>query len=662
MCGISGIVKLDNSDLNLPELLKQVTNRIKHRGPDGEGFFFANSEFHTTAFGEASPENVKHAAFAYSPKQAIDTISNNFSLGLGHRRLSILDLTSTGHQPMCLPDKKNWITYNGEIYNYIELREELQQKGHNFITTSDTEVILKAYEEWGVDCITKFNGMWAFVIYDEARQNLFGSRDRFGVKPLYYIHTNSVFAFASEHKALLHDSLIKPEKNYAAVFDYFVFSKLENEAEGIFKNIFELKPASNFEFNLTSHRFKIWKYYQLPISNSYEKFSLTRFEELKEQTKNLVKDSVRLRMRSDVPVGSCLSGGLDSSSIVMMMHELLKEDAKKIHLFTARFHEPQLDEGKWAQQIVEATNSNWSVTYPTAAELKLDLENLMYAQDIPIWSTSTYAQYRVMQLAKSEGVKVLLDGQGGDELWAGYPHHQSVYMRELLLHANFTESKALLNNAGKFPSSIFWFLKQYFKHSGLSAFPNFLIPSIYSNYFSHIQFLNKDFFNANKHRFELHYNNVPKTLDNLLRQELNNTLLKGYLKCEDRCSMWHSVESRTPFADDTRLIELAFATPSVYKIHNGESKYIFRKAMQGIVPDAILQRKDKMGYTTPTLSWINEIKESLRDDFSENLSDVLDCKEIHNHYEKLFSVKNGIDNGQIFKFISYATWHKIFKL
>jgi asparagine synthase (glutamine-hydrolysing) len=322
MCGISGIVKLNNSELQLPALLQQVTHRIKHRGPDGEGFFFANGDNQTAAYGEASPDNVKHAAFAYSPKQAIETVSNNFTLGLGHRRLSILDLTATGHQPMCLPDKKIWITYNGEIYNYIEIREELIAKGHNFLTSSDTEVILKSYEEWGVDCVQKFNGMWAFVIYDEAKQNLFGSRDRFGVKPLYYIHTNSIFAFASEHKALLHDALIKPVKNYAAIFDYFVFSKLENEAEGIFKDIFELKPASNFEFNLTSHRFKIWKYYHLPISNGYEKFSPNRFEELREQTKNLILDAVRLRLRSDVPVGSCLSGGLDSSSIVMMMHSI----------------------------------------------------------------------------------------------------------------------------------------------------------------------------------------------------------------------------------------------------------------------------------------------------------------------------------------------------
>lgn len=235
-------------------------------------------------------------------------------------------------------------------------------------------------------------------------------------------------------------------------------------------------------------------------------------------------------------------------------------------------------------------------------------------------------------------------------------------MRELLVHANFAESRALVSNAGNFPSNVFWFIKQYFKHTGLSAFPNFLLPSIYANYFSHIQFLNKDFYNEYKHRFQLHYSNTPKTLDNLLRDEVSNSLLKGYLKCEDRCSMWHSVEARTPFADDNRLIELAFATPSVYKIHNSESKYIFRKAMQGIVPDSILQRKDKMGYTTPTLAWINEIKESLRDDFSDNLSDVLDCKQIQKQYEKLFSVKNGIDNGQIFKFISYATWHKIFKL
>ena len=398
---------------------------------------------------------------------------------------------------------------------------------------------------------------------------------------------------------MLKSGLVKAEINYAAVFDYFVFSKIEGEEEGMFARIFELQQATNFEFSIAEKKIKKWKYYILPFTNKFETFNDDQFQNLVQQTRELIFQSIRLRLRSDVAVGSCLSGGIDSSSIVSIMNELLKNKNKKINVFTASFTDAKIDEGKWAKQIVDCTNSEWSRTYPTADELKNDLEKLTYCQDIPIWSTSTYAQYRVMQLAKEKGVKVILDGQGGDELWAGYPHHQAIYLRELLVNLKWKEAKALLATAGKFNSNVLWFAKQYLKHSGLSGFPSFMIPGIYKKYFNHIQLLNPDFFNQYKNRFENYFEIAPKTLNEILSKETTSSLLKAYLKCEDRCSMWHSVESRTPFADDINLVELAFQTPSVYKIHNSESKYILRKAMYNIVPDSILQRKDKMGYNTP---------------------------------------------------------------
>jgi asparagine synthase (glutamine-hydrolysing) len=521
---------------------------------------------------------------------------------------------------------------------------------------------LAAYEAWGMDCVNKFNGMWAFVIYDTTQNKLVGSRDRFGVKPFYYIHTKEVFAFASEQKALLASELIKPKLNHAAVFDYFVFSKMEGEEEGMFAGIFELQQAHNFEFYIADKILNKWKYYTLPYLNSFETYSEIRSQELTQKTKELIFESVRLRLRSDVAVGSCLSGGIDSSSIVSIMNELLKENPAKINLFTSSFSNPKLDEGKWAKLIVDNTNSDWSRCYPSGEELKNDLTNLTYSQDLPIWSTSTYAQYRVMQLAKEKGVKVILDGQGGDELWAGYPHHQALFLRELIANKNWKEAQKLLSNAGIFPSNALWFGKQYFKHSGLAMLPDNLTTLVYKNYFKHIQFLNPDFISTYQDRIKTHFESSPKTVNEILHKETTAGLLKGYLKCEDRCSMWHSVESRTPFADDKNLIELAFQTPSVYKIHLNQSKYILRKAMTDVVPDAILGRQDKMGYSTPNAQWINEIKESVRSDFDDSLAQILDVKKIQNNYHKLFNSDAIEDNGQTFKFISFALWYKIFKL
>ncbi len=558
--------------------------------------------------------------------------------------------------------KKIWITYNGEIYNYIELREELKTKGYHFQTATVTEVILAAYQEWGTACVNKFNGMWAFVIYDEEQKKLFGSRDRFGVKPFYFVHTDMFFAFASEQKALLKAKLIQPKLNSEAVFDYFVFSKIENEEEGMFKGIFELQQACNFEFSLQEKKLTKWKYYTLPLIATFEKFDASKFQQLVNETREAIIQSIRLRLRSDVAVGSCLSGGIDSSSIVSIMNNLLKGEQQKINVFTASFEDAKIDEGKWAAQVVAQTNSKWSRTYPNADELKLDLENLMYSQDVPIWSTSTYAQYRVMQLAKENGVKVILDGQGGDELWAGYPHHQAIYLRELFAAGELKAATSLLKTAGNFPSNAIWYGKQYFKHSGLASFPKKIIPTLYKKYFSHLNYLNPDFYELHKHRFEKHFDSAPKTVNEILHKETTSTLLKGYLKCEDRCSMWHSVESRTPFADDTNLVELAFRTPSSYKIRNNQSKFILRKAMEGIVPEAILNRQDKMGYSTPNNKWIAGIKDSVKNDFDASLGEILDIPKIQNEYANMFGSEDGNDNGQTFKFISFALWHKIFKL
>ncbi len=662
MCGISGVISFDSSSYHLPNVIKKMSDSLRHRGPDSEGFLFASRSNLNCAYGDDTTPEIKQSNFAYSPKVNVKQIENTFQIAFGHRRLAIIDLSAAAHQPMCSADKKLWITYNGEIYNYIELREELKAKGYNFSSASDTEVILSAYREWGSNCVDHFNGMWAFVIYDISKNILFGSRDRFGVKPLYYSINSSHFAFASEQKSLLKSGMVKAEMNPAAVFDFFVFSKIEAEEEGMFKGIYELMQAHNFEYNIASKELKKWKYYQLQTNTAFEVFDPKKFEQFTQETQENIINAIRLRLRADVAVGSCLSGGMDSSAIVSIMNKLLGNEGKKLQLFTASFENEKIDEGKWAKIVVDRTYSEWSRTFPTADGLLQDLEKLTYCQDIPIWSTSTYAQYKVMELANSKRVKVILDGQGGDELWAGYPHHQTAFMRELIGAGHLGAAKTLLKSAGNFPSNIIWFTKQALKHGGLSAFPSATLPQIYKYYFKHLQLLHPDFFSAYMHRFEKHFDEQPTTLNGMLQNETTASLLKGYLKCEDRCSMWHSVESRTPFADDVNLVTLAFRTPSVFKIRGTTNKYIFRKAMEGIVPESILTRTDKMGYSTPNSQWISAIHENVKNDFTSSMNDVLNIPFIHKNYTDLFGNSSQADNGQVFKFISFASWRKVFHL
>jgi len=660
VCGIAGIVNLSNKQLDTKKNIKLMTDTIRHRGPDGEGFLFCNESESIPVGGNETPTNVYESNLPFTPKKNIENLSSDYSLAFGHRRLSIIDLSTAGHQPMCSPDKKLWITYNGEIYNYIELREELKVKGYQFYTNTDTEVILNAYIEWGSDCLNKFNGMWAFVIYDRSKSELFGSRDRFGVKPFYYYKDDDVLAFASEQKALVKLPFVKTGINPKAVFDFFVKGEIEYDEEGMFKNILELFPSYAFTFNIKTKELRKWKYYSLAINEQYESFNEVKFNEVSKHTKELLENAIALRLRSDVPVGSCLSGGIDSSTIVGITNYLLSKNGSinvddKLKVFTASFKDKTYDESHWAKLVVDSTNSQWHQIFPSSSELLKDLENLIYSQDVPIWSTSTYAQYRVMQLAKQSGIKVVLDGQGGDELFAGYDTYNIANWIEVLKNKEWKQ----LRNESKGNFNLF--IRHYLRFYGIKKLSSQTQSSIYKKYFAGIQYLNKDFWNNHKSQLSsegVFENSLNKTLYN----EFYNTRLKGYLKCEDRCSMWHSVESRTPFADDINLIEHVFKLPGTYKIHNNTNKYLLRESAKDFIPAAIKNRKDKMGYVTPNNQWIAEMKDSLKDLFDDKLKEYVNINLLQKDYDNFFSLTGKVDTGRIFKFISFAQWVKNFNL
>jgi asparagine synthase (glutamine-hydrolysing) len=652
MCGIAGIIALDNSTADLAGTAKRMNDAIRHRGPDGEGYLLIGNEEEIAAFGNDTPQTIMQSSILHKPVQATEC-NENLKGVLAHRRLSIIDITATGHQPLCNITKTLWIVFNGEIYNYIELRDELMQLGHKFHTASDTEVVLAAYTEWGYECVNRFNGMWAFVIYDKSKKQLFASRDRFGVKPFYYCKNGKLFAFASEQKALLAAGVVDFKPNEKAVFDYWLFAAMEEEEEGMFKGIYELFPSHSLTLNLETGELKKWKYYTLPYSNNYKDSSFN-LKESTEKIQSLFLDSVKLRLRSDVEVASCLSGGVDSSSIVSAIYKLT---GKGLNTFTTSFHNTGIDESPWAKIVSDHTHSNAHYTYPAVAELMKDLEDLIYCQDIPIWSTSTYAQFRVMRLIKENGIKVALDGQGGDELFAGYDKYYPYHFKDVRKNGGSIFAEA--NSTGRARELKKLGMRQAILNKYIYYLPLSLQLKARLKIHPELKYLNRDFLKRNMER--LPYKNDAQTLNESLNKDFNNTLLKKYLKCEDRCSMWHSIESRTPFADDINLIEYVFSLPSSVKIMNGELKSLLRKAMRGVTPDAILDRKDKKGYMTPNRQWVAEIRNEVKHLFENPaLAEYLDTKSILKDYDALFNQPNKPDDGRIFKLIAFAKWMEIF--
>ena len=610
MCGIGGIINLENKSIDIIDGANIISKTLRHRGPDDEGFLFFNDNKTVCAFGEDTQQESISNKLNYGASTHISQIQQQEYRGVFvHRRLSIIDLSESGHQPMCSSNKKVWITYNGEIYNYIELRNELESLGHQFKTPSDTEVLLNSYLQWGTECLQKFNGMFAFALYDEEKKKLFCARDRSGVKPFYYYFKAGIFCFASEIKALRALPFIETSLNERALQHYLLHDVIEYEPEGFLKNIFELFPSHYLELDLQTKQIGINRYFDIVIENTFTPYNGNDFSVCKEETAQLVTDSILKRLRADVPVGCCLSGGIDSSII----SGVIANHNKNFNAFTATFPEETIDESKYAKDVVDFTKANWHTVTPAANELQIDLKKLIYALDIPIWSTSTYAQFRVMQLAKQNNIKVVLDGQGSDELFAGYPHYYTTYINELLRNKQFKQAASEIKSFG----NNFWF--SYTKENTKRQL----------QYNSNKKLLNADF--VKEHNSPNGLKSSFSNLNEHLHYDFFGGRLKTYLRCEDRCSMHHSVESRTPFADDTFLITKALNIPASYKIKNGTSKYILRESMKNQLPNSVYERKDKMGFVTPHNKWLSHLL--------QNNTDLLHSEVLKPFFSDRFFVK-----------------------
>lgn len=659
MCGIAGILNFKES-IQVSEM-RIMADTLRHRGPDDEGYLAVDLK--AKKLYSLTGNDSKRAG------QHVNGFSGPAGMFLAHRRLSIIDPSPAGHQPMCNRDKTLWVVYNGEIYNYIELREELKEYGHEFRTNTDTEVLLAAYEMWGEECLSRFNGMWSFVIYDRKKNTLFGARDRFGVKPFYYYYDNHYFAFASEIKALISLPSFNRKINSNAVFDYLALGLLENEEEGFFKGIFELLPSYAFTFDIDGISLKKWKYYTLDYTDVWEPFNEKKYSEYIDTTRRMIFDAVRLRLRSDVPLGSCLSGGIDSSSIVCVVNSLLnnaqlEQIGSKQKVFTACYADRSIDESTWAEEVVNKTRTEWFRTFPEPEQFSRDLEDLIYFQDIPFGSTSIYAQYRVMKLARENGLKVLLDGQGGDELFTGYSGFHTAFFLEILRNRDFPALLRELRGVNNSPANAKFILSSIIKRISLSALSEGIKRNMRIKYYGrkiNNQFLNSDFWETHKQRLAL-TSDIYMSLNRMLYEMMCCMNLKNLLRYEDRNSMRFSIESRTPFADDINLIEYVFKLPSAFKIHKGWSKLLLRDSMHGIIPDRIRLRKDKLGYTTPEQLWLLNNKDHLNHYLTGNVHNYISINNIFDGWDQTISGRKGYDSTNIWRIINFAAWKKVYDL
>ena len=557
MCGIAGIAGL--STVN-EAATKAMIDRMTHRGPDGEGLWR----------------------------------TQDGRLSFGHRRLAILDLSQRAAQPFQSVDGSYCITYNGELYNYLELAERLRQSGSVFRTSSDTEVVMEAYRQWGEDCLDEFNGMFAFAIYDKRRNVLFCARDRFGEKPFLFLERPGLFAFASEYKALFALEGVDVEPDEAALLRFFdtPANGLDQKRETVFKGINQLLPAEKLLLNLGDLSWSVEKYWD--VSPGLESVS-TSEEDAVAHFYDLINDAVKIRLRSDVAVGSCLSGGLDSSSITCLSRRLLGEDSP-YHVFTGRFPGSPVDEGVWADDVVAATHAIQHETRPNAEGLAENLDDFIWFNELPVDSASQYAQWCVFRLAAENGVTVLLDGQGADEILGGYEQYFAYYLRS---HSTTADEERLIRE--RYPLAL----------AGVDQAWKTSLPFRLRRAAAHALGRGSDLkFGIGKEfigEIVRHHDQTSQveTLHQALHHDACNGFLTTLLRYGDRNSMAHSREIRLPFCDH-RIAEYVFSLPENLLMGNAQTKYLLREAMRDTLPESVRTRWNKQGFLPPHAQWFHD--------------------------------------------------------
>ncbi len=615
MCGISVIVNTRNAPVP-NQLISSMNARIAHRGPDNEGIY------------------------------------HGCNFALGHRRLSIVDTSHLAHQPFQFGEYI--IIFNGEIYNHYELRQELHKKGYSFSTRSDTEVILAAYDLWGNKCVSYFEGMWSFVIYDIKKNVLLGSRDRFGQKPFHYGQFGNYFIVASEIKQFMEVPGFKTVLNEEVAFNYLNYEALSYSDETFFEGVRSLSAGHNLEYDLHKHSYTISKWYSFPQARA-KKIDL---HEAGEEFRRLFEVSVSTRLNGDVRIGSCLSGGLDSSSIVCMADKLL-DDHKELHkdLLTLSicWNDESIDERPFIDLVSTYTGITNRKIFPGIDELGRQdvLGKIIYHQDQPIPSASHYAEFKVYEAARANALPVMLDGQGADEYLGGYGIFNWYNLQNL-----FNENRFLSMGQE-------WIaLRRTSNFSDNEMLRNFLFIKYKQRKPRLASFLNAEW--AKQHFGENPYilpEGNKMSMRNLSYHQLFVSSLPHQLHSADRNSMCHAVEARLPFLDH-RLVEFSYSLPDEFKISKGLSKVILRQALGSMLPRAIRKRQLKLGFPAPERQWMHSnadwVGEEL--DASEEVAGkFIDYPKLRESFNS-FRANKQQDHSLFFRVISLAKWLKIFNI
>jgi asparagine synthase (glutamine-hydrolysing) len=623
MCGILGYI--GKGKYFNPKRFAEATNIVTYRGPDDYGYMLLNNKYQLHQFYSETLEDC-------------NITPEDFLVGFGFRRLSIIDLSMSAHQPMLSPDNNYAIVYNGEVYNYLELRSELESRNHKFISGNDTEVVLHSYIEWGVNAFEKFNGMFAFAILDLVNKKIICSRDRYGIKPFYYFFDTENFIFASEIKQILYLLNQKPEINYKVLFDFLSLGAYGNETyETFFKDVYRLLPGHYFEIDISQTakidlKEKIWIDKSITELNKNE-----NGEKIFDELYALLEDSVRIRLRSDVPLGTCLSGGIDSSALVCITDRLLRKtsDTFRHKVFTIKSQNGKYDESQYAKMVIDITNTDAYYKEPSGADLENDLEKFIWHNDEPLIKASMFGGYHVYKLAKENGVTVVLDGQGADEIFGGYfqlPYIESLYNylrnNKLATFVRQFNINKRISNLSDITLSYF-LIKFIIKNIAHQIMPETFRPNLW---YSVKDWLNKDFYNQYikesnviTKRFNAEENNFKDIIKQQCFEHLYYTNLPGILRQVDRNSMAFSVEARVPFLDH-RLVDFVMGLPSDFIIRDGYTKYALREALKNVIPEPIRLRRDKVGFFVDEWTLIKDSQ-----NFVKNLlSDFNDRNDIFN--------------------------------
>ena len=621
MCGIVGYISniepIDNG------LFDKMTDILLHRGPDDRGTFYESN------------------------------------LALGFRRLSILDLSSNGHQPMQYM-LRYIIVLNGEIYNYIELKEELIASGYTFNSKTDTEVVTAAYDKWGADCLNRFNGMWAFTIYDKETKKIFCARDRFGVKPFYYFYDGETFVFASEIKAMLPAIPDEQRANIPRVLDNILYGAFDHTNETLFKNIFQIQPGYSLTLN---HDLKIAHNQYYSIDNI--KLNKKPYKENVIQFKKLFIDAVKLRLRSDVPIGSCLSGGLDSSSIVCVAAQLMKENGGIMHdtissCYTAK-DELVYDEQEYIDDVVEAAHTNSHKIFPNVTHFFENLKTIIYHQDEPVGALAHEAQFNVLNAAKEQGLTVMLDGQGADEQLAGYTIFHSVILREYLKHFRFGKAikefyafKNMRRESEVYGlKGLFWFIIK-------DILPHSVQRKLLKQATSREEF---EWLKVTHDSTSVDLTRKYSSFDDFTKKSMKYGLVQ-LLHYEDRNSMASSHEGRLTLLD-YRLVEHIISLPPDQKLKNGITKRVLRDSMSGILPDKIRTRTSKLGFAVPSDLWVMKYPELVKQELEmalDYLNPIIDKEKVLLWFDKNKGNKLALTNTTLWRIISTGVWIKAYNV